>query len=275
MLRLGLLGKIIVYSLLALYCLVIFVPFVIMLSNSVKSMRDIYLRPFSFPTNPLLSNYSDAWKQAGIGTGYLNSTLIAGVSVLGIVIVSSMFAYAISKHDFKGRRLLYGYSMLGLAFPARLAIIPIFLLLRDLNLTDSRLGLIIIYVAVNIPFSVFLLKNFMDGVPNELAEAARMDGASPLQIYWNVVMPLVKPAISIVSIVSFVNVWNDFFFPLIFINDRSKATITLAVSIFFGEYSNQWNLLFAGLTLAVAPTIILFLIFSKQFIAGMTQGALK
>lgn len=275
MLRLGFLGKIIVYTLLALYCLVIFVPFVIMLGNSVKSMRDIYLKPFSFPTNPLLSNYSSAWEQAGIGTGYLNSALIAGVSVLGIVIVSSMFAYAISKHDFRGRRFLYGYSMLGLAFPARLAIIPIFLLLRDLSLTNNRLGLIIIYIAINIPFSVFLLKNFMDGVPNELAEAAKMDGASPLQIYWNVVMPLVKPAISIVSIVSFVNVWNDFFFPLIFINDRSKATITLAVSIFFGEYSNRWNLLFAGLTLAVAPTIILFLIFSKQFIAGMTQGALK
>lgn len=264
-----------VYILLAVYCLVILVPFFMMILNSLKSMRDIFMKPFSFPTKVLYENYTKAWNQAGIGTGYKNSALVAGVSVVGILIVSSMFAYAISKYEFRGRRFLFIYSMLGLAFPARLAIIPIFILLRNLTLTNSLFGLILIYTSVNIPFSVFLLKNFIDGVPNELSEAARIDGATPMQIYWKVVLPLVKPALSIVAIVSFVNVWNDFFFPLIFINDKSKATITLAVSIFFGEYSNQWPLLFSGLTLAIAPTIILFLLFSRQFITGMTQGAIK
>ena len=275
MLKLSLFGKIIVYILLAVYCLVILVPFFMMILNSLKSMRDIFMKPFSFPTKVLYDNYTKAWNQAGIGTGYRNSAFVAGVSVIGILIVSSMFAYAISKYEFKGRRFLFIYSMLGLAFPARLAIIPIFILLRNLTLTNSLFGLILIYTSVNIPFSVFLLKNFIDGVPNELSEAARIDGATPMQIYWKVVLPLVKPALSIVAIVSFVNVWNDFFFPLIFINDKSKATITLAVSIFFGEYSNQWPLLFSGLTLAIAPTIILFLLFSRQFITGMTQGAIK
>lgn len=275
MLKLSLFGKIIVYILLAVYCLVILVPFFMMILNSLKSMRDIFMKPFSFPTKVLYDNYTKAWNQAGIGTGYKNSAFVAGVSVIGILIVSSMFAYAISKYEFKGRRFLFVYSMLGLAFPARLAIIPIFILLRNLTLTNSLFGLILIYTSVNIPFSVFLLKNFIDGVPNELSEAARIDGATPMQIYWKVVLPLVKPALSIVAIVSFVNVWNDFFFPLIFINDKSKATITLAVSIFFGEYSNQWPLLFSGLTLAIAPTIILFLLFSRQFITGMTQGAIK
>ncbi len=275
MLKLSLFGKIIVYILLAVYCLVILVPFFMMILNSLKSMRDIFMKPFSFPTKVLYDNYTKAWNQAGIGTGYKNSAFVAGVSVIGILIVSSMFAYAISKYEFKGRRFLFVYSMLGLAFPARLAIIPIFILLRNLTLTNSLFGLILIYTSVNIPFSVFLLKNFIDGVPNELSEAARIDGATPMQIYWKVVLPLVKPALSIVAIVSFVNVWNDFFFPLIFINDKSKATITLAVSIFFGEYSNQWPLLFSGLTLASAPTIILFLLFSRQFITGMTQGAIK
>jgi raffinose/stachyose/melibiose transport system permease protein len=275
MLKLSLFGKIIVYILLAVYCLVILVPFFMMILNSLKSMRDIFMKPFSFPTKVLYENYTKAWNQAGIGTGYKNSALVAGVSVVGILIVSSMFAYAISKYEFRGRRFLFIYSMLGLAFPARLAIIPIFILLRNLTLTNSLFGLILIYTSVNIPFSVFLLKNFIDGVPNELSEAARIDGATPMQIYWKVVLPLVKPALSIVAIVSFVNVWNDFFFPLIFINDKSKATITLAISIFFGEYSNQWPLLFSGLTLAIAPTIILFLLFSRQFITGMTQGAIK
>jgi raffinose/stachyose/melibiose transport system permease protein len=275
MLKLTLFGKIIVYILLAVYCLVVLVPFFMMIMNSLKSMREIFLKPFSFPSQVLFDNYTKAWRQGSIGTGYRNSALVAGISVVGILVVASMFAYAISKYDFKGRRFLFIYSMLGLAFPARLAIIPIFILLRNLNLTNSLIGLILIYTSVNIPFSVFLLKNFIDGVPNELSEAARIDGATPMQIYWRVVLPLVKPALSIVAIVSFVNVWNDFFFPLIFINDKSKATITLAVSIFFGEYSNQWPLLFSGLTLAVAPTIILFLLFSRQFITGMTQGAIK
>ncbi len=275
MLKLTLFGKIIVYILLAVYCLVVLVPFFMMIMNSLKSMREIFLKPFSFPSQVLFDNYTKAWRQGSIGTGYRNSALVAGISVVGILVVASMFAYAISKYDFKGRRFLFIYSMLGLAFPARLAIIPIFILLRNLNLTNSLIGLILIYTSVNIPFSVFLLKNFIDGVPNELSEAARIDGATPMQIYWRVILPLVKPALSIVAIVSFVNVWNDFFFPLIFINDKSKATITLAVSIFFGEYSNQWPLLFSGLTLAVAPTIILFLLFSRQFITGMTQGAIK
>jgi len=239
MLTLSKYGKILVYTLLLIYTMLVLVPFLMMISNSFKSMRDIYLKPFSLPTDPSFRNIIDAWNQAGIGRGYLNSLIIAGSAVVGIVIISSFFAYAISKYEFRGRRFLFMYSMLGLAFPARLAIIPIYLLLRNINLTNSRLGLIIIYIAVNIPFSVFLLKNFIDGVPNELSEAARIDGANPLQIYRHVVIPLIKPAISIVSIVSFVNVWNDFFFPLIFINDRSKATITLAVSIFFGEYFSR------------------------------------
>ena len=203
---------------------------------------------------------------------YISSFIVC---FIGIIIISSMFAYAISKYEFPGRQTLYTYCMLGLALPVRLAVIPIFILMKNLGLINSRFGLIIIYISVNIPFSVFLLRNFIDGVPNEIEEAAQIDGANPIQIYWKIILPLIKPAISIVSIVCFINVWNDFFFPLLFINDRSKATITLAVSTFFGDYSNQWNLLFAGLTLSILPSIVLFLIFSKQFIAGMTQGAIK
>jgi len=275
MLKLGRYGNIMLGVLLCIYCMINLIPFLMIIMNSFKSMRDIFLKPFSFPIKPLVQNYVDAWNRAGIGTGYLNSALIAAISVIGIIIISSMFAYAISKYEFPGRQTLYTYCMLGLALPIRLAVIPIFILMRNLGLINSRLGLIIIYISVNIPFSVFLLRNFIDGVPNELAEAAQIDGANAMQIYWKIILPLIKPALSIVSIVSFVNVWNDFFFPLLFINDRSKATITLAVSTFFGDYSIQWNLLFAGLSLSIMPSIVLFLIFSKQFIAGMTQGAIK
>lgn len=275
MLKLGRYGNIMVGVLLCIYCMINLIPFLMIIMNSFKSMRDIFLKPFLFPIRPIIQNYVNAWNYAGIGTAYLNSAMIAVISVIGIIIISSMFAYVISKYEFLGRQALYIYCMLGLALPIRLAVIPIFILMRNLGLINSRLGLIIIYISVNIPFSVFLLKNFIDGVPNELEEAARIDGANVMQIYWKIILPLIKPALSIVSLVSFVNVWNDFFFPLLFINDRSKATITLAVSTFFGEYTIQWNLLFAGLSLAIVPSIVLYLIFSKQFVAGMTQGAIK
>ena len=275
MLKLGRYGNITVGVLLFIYCMINLIPFLMIIMNSFKSMRDIFLKPFSFPIKPVVQNYVNAWNQADIGTGYLNSAMIAVISVIGIIIISSMFAYAISKYEFPGRQTLYTYCMLGLALPIRLAVIPIFILMKNLGLINSRFGLVIIYISVNIPFSVFLLRNFIDGVPNELKEAAQIDGANAMQIYWKIILPLIKPALSIVSIVSFVNVWNDFFFPLIFINDRSKATITLDVSTIFGDYSIQWNLLFAALSLSIIPSIALFLIFSKQFIAGMTQGAIK
>ncbi|HOJ88769.1 MAG TPA: carbohydrate ABC transporter permease [Pseudothermotoga sp.] len=275
MMRFSKFYKFLAYLVLSVYALIIAGPFFMMVMNSFKSMRELFLKPFSLPTKFMYQNYVQAWQRASIMRGYLNSAIVAAVSVVAVVVLSSMFAYMIAKYEFRGRRYLFLYSMLGLTLPARLAVIPIFLLLRSLNLTNSLLGLIIVYSSVNIPFSAFILKNFMDSVPNELCEAARIDGASVGMIYRSIVLPLVKPALSIVAIVTFVNVWNDFFFPLILINDRSKATITLAVSIFFGEYSTQWQLLFSGLTLSIAPTVILFLIFSQTFIAGMTQGAIK
>lgn len=267
--------KLLAYLVLSIYAFIIAGPFFMMIMNSFKSMRELFLKPFSMPSKFMYQNYVQAWQKASIARGYINSAIIAAFSVVTVVVLASMFAYMISKYEFKGRRYLFLYSMLGLALPARLAMIPIFLLLRSLNLTNSLVGLIVVYSSVNIPFSAFILKNFMDSVPNELCEAARIDGASVATIYRRIILPLIKPALSIVAIVTFVNVWNDFFFPLILINDKSKATITLAVSIFFGEYSTQWQLLFSGLTLSIAPTVILFLIFSQYFIAGMTQGAIK
>lgn len=268
-------GQFFCYVFLTIYALVIVVPFAMMVLNSFKSMRELFMKPFSLPSTFRFDNFVKAWKLANIATGYRNSLIVASVTVLIVILLASMFAYMISKYDFSFRRGMFLYSMLGLALPARLAAIPVFVLLRNLNLTNSLAGLVLVYASINLPFSIFILKNFIDAVPNELCEAARMDGAGVGYIYYKLILPLVKPALSIVAIVTFVNVWNDFFFPLILINDRSKATITLAVSIFFGEYSIQWPLLFAGLTLSIAPTVILFLIFSRFFIAGMTQGAIK
>jgi len=275
MIRVSTLGKVIICILLCLYAFNVFMPFLMMIFNSFKTVRDLFLYPFSFPLRPETNNFIEAWKRARLANGYKNSLIVSLSTLVSVIALTSMFAYAISKHEFCLRRLLFSYIMLGLALPARLAVVPLFLLLNSLGLTDTLFGLIILFTAINLPFSIFILKNFMDTIPNELIEAAKIDGGSPFQIYRKIILPLCKPAISIVGIVTFVNVWNDFFFPLIFINDKSKAPVTLGISIFFGEYGNEWPLLFAALTLAMMPSLVLYAFLSRQLIAGMTQGAIK
>jgi raffinose/stachyose/melibiose transport system permease protein len=140
--------------------------------NSFKNLSEIFLAPFSLPTQLRWENYKEAWSKANLGIGYLNSLIISSFSVIGILIISSMMAFILSRYRFPLRRALYLYIIAGLAFPARLAIIPIFLMLRDVGLLNSRLGLILLYIGTGVPFSVFLLKNFLDEVPGELEESA-------------------------------------------------------------------------------------------------------
>lgn len=276
MLRLNQGQKIFTYLLLIVYAIMIIFPFFVMILDSFKTMADLYLRPFSLPSAWIYQNYITAWETATIGTGYINSIIIASSSVVVVIILSSMLAYAISRFRFPFYRQMFIYSLLGLALPANLAVIPIYILMNKFHLINTLLGLIIIYSSTGISFSTFLFKNFIDAVPLEIEESAKMDGANDLQIFGSIVLPLIKPAISVVAIVNFVGIWNDFFYPLIFINSRSKFTITLSVlTMFQGEYTTSWSLLFAGLSLSIIPMIIIFVFFSKQFIAGITQGAIK
>ncbi|RKX54769.1 MAG: carbohydrate ABC transporter permease [Thermotoga sp.] len=275
MLRTGIVARTIIYAILIVYMILIITPFLMIFMNSFKSLREIFLRPFSPPSRFTFENYIKAWKKANLTNAFLNSAIVSFASVAGILLVSSMLAYAISRYEFPLRRFLYIYVIAGLALPARLAIIPIYVILQKINLLDTRLGLITIYVSTGIAFATFLLKNFMDDIPVEIEESARMDGATPWTIFTKIDLPLIRPALVVVGIVNFVGIWNDFFFPLIIINSRGKETIPLAISIFFGEYSNQWQLISAALSMSVLPIMITFFILSRYFIVGMTQGAIK
>ncbi len=275
MLRTSILTKIFIYAFLAVYIVVIITPFLMIFMNSFKSLREIFLKPFSPPSKFTLENYIKAWKKANLTSAFLNSVFVSSASVFGILLVSSMFAYVISRYEFPLRRFLYIYVIAGLALPARLAIIPIYVILYRLNLLDTRIGLIIVYIATGIAFATFLLKNFMDDIPVEIEESARMDGANPWMIFMKIDLPLIRPALVVVGIVNFVGIWNDFFFPLIIINSRGKETVPLAISIFFGEYSNQWQLISAALSMSVLPIMVAFFFLSRYFITGMTQGAIK
>lgn len=265
----------IAYVVLLLYSAITAVPLFVMVFNGFKDMREIFLEPFSVPWPLSFDNYIEAWTKGDFSTYMLNSVIISAVSVAAIVFISSMAAYVLARYTFPLRRFLHLYFLTGLVLPARLAIIPLFLLMRDLHLLDTRLSLVLVYTAAGLPFSIFLLVNFFRTIPVEIEESARMDGARPFQVYWHIMLPLLRPALATVAVFNFVTVWNDFFFPLIFIQSDSKATIPLGITNFFGEYAIQWDLLFAGLNIAVLPIIVLFILASRLFVSGMTQGAVK
>lgn len=275
MIRISTSLKIIIFAILIVHTIIVLIPFSVIFFNSFKTLREIFLRPFSFPERWSFDNYRRAWERAELGRAYMNSAFVTSISVFSVLFLSSTIAFVISRYNFPYRKLLYLYIISGLALPARLAIIPIYLILKNFHLLDTLFGLIFVYSATGIPFSVFLLKHFMDMVPREIEESAIMDGASPWKVFTKIILPLSKPAIVVVVIVNAVGIWNDFFFPLILINSKEKETIPLAVSTFFGEFSHQWELISTALWIAVFPMIIVFFILSKYFISGMTQGALK
>ncbi len=250
-------------------------PIGIMMLSSVKTTRDIFMKPFALPTSWKFGNYAEAWTRANFAGYFKNSVLVTALSIVAIILVASMAAYVIARFEFRGRRWLYLYLIAGLALPTRLAIIPIFLLVRSMNLQDTLSSLVLVYTAGGVAFSLFLLVNFFKKIPRDLEDSARIDGAGPFRIYWSIDLPLLKPAIATVAMFNFIDVWNDFFFPLILLATDAKKTVPLGVQAFFGEYTVEWDLLFAALNLAVLPVLVVFLAMSRQFIAGLTEGALK
>jgi len=274
-LKLKLSWQVLVFAVLIIWALVNLVPIGIMLLSGFKTTAEIFTNPFGLPEKWSLATYIKAWKGAKFAIYFRNSVIVSVVSIALILFVSSMASYVLARFSFPGRRLIYLYILAGLVLPVRLAIIPIFLLIRTIGLQDTLIGLLIVYTAGGISFSTFLLTNFFRNIPVDLEDSARIDGAGVFRIYWQINLPLLRPALATVAIFNFINVWNDFFFPLIFINTRTKKTIPLGIQSFFGEYSIQWDMLFAGLNIAIIPMIIFFLILSRQFISGLTEGAIK
>lgn len=272
----SLVGKSLIQIVLIAYGAVVVYPLLIMLASSLKTTGEIFANPLNLiPDTIRLVNYVDAWNQANFGTYFRNSIFIGTVSVTLILFFGSMAAYVLARFNFPGNRAIYLLFLAGFMIPIRLAIVPLFVLMRDLHLLDTLWSLILVYIAGGMPFTIFLMVNFFRHIPRDLEDAAVLDGAGPFQVYYQIMVPLVRPALATVGLFHFLNVWNDFFFPLIFIRSADLRTVPLGVSTFFGEYSNDWSLMFAALSISIMPVIIVYLLASKQFIAGLTAGAIK
>ncbi|NOY10434.1 MAG: carbohydrate ABC transporter permease [Spirochaetes bacterium] len=260
--------------LLTLYCLIAIFLIGNLILSSFKTKMDLVYNTFGFPKSFTLGNYYKVLIKDDFIRYFYNSIVITSLSIISLLTVSSMAAYGIARYKFKGKSIVEMYFLLGLMFPIQIAILPIFIILRNMHLLNTYSGMILLYTA-NLAFPVFIFSQFFRDLPAALHESALMDGAGEFRIFSQIMMPLSRPVIFTVALISFVQIWNDFYLPLVFLTKRSIRTVTLGIYHYLSNFLAYWNYVFAAATIALVPIIIVFFIFSDQIIAGLVTGSIK
>jgi len=272
--------KILDYTVLAILSAVIIVPLFWLLGNSVKSNKDIRVNMAKFfPSSGewQFENYTSAWKRGNIGQSVLNSIIITAVSVFLIIVVAYLAAYAIARIRYKGSGIVLGLFVSLMMVPlSQVVMIPQYRMISSMNLVSTHIGVVLLYVAAGIPFSVFLLTSFLRTFPIEMDEAASIDGCNRIQIIIKILLPLSRPGLATVIIFQSMNIWNDYFIPLIYLRSPAMRTITLSLKNFMGQWGLvDYNTLFAAIATVTLPIVIIYVIFQKQFISGLISGSVK
>jgi len=229
--------------------------------------------PHLVPHAATLDEYRQLFVRLSVGRAFLSSTIVAVVATLFSLLFNSMAGYAFARLRFGGRDRLFAWLLAGLVIPAQVGMLPLFLLMRSMRLVNTYWGVIIPSLAS--VFGIFLIRQFMLSVPQELLEAARIDGAGEVRIYWSVVMPLARPILATLAIFTFMTTWNDFMWPLIVLTDQSRYTLPVAVASLVGEHAQDVELMMAGSVITVLPVLVLFLVLQRYYIAGLMVGSVK
>ena len=269
------LGKVIVYVILILIALIMIIPFLWMLSASIKSDREVFqMNPFVFiPENPRWSNYVDIWTKIPFAKFVENTVFLTIVVTLLQLLTSSFAAYSFAKLHFRHKNGLFLAYIATIAMPWQVYMVPQFIMMRKMGLNDRLLAIICLQAFS--AFGVFMMKQFYEGIPDDLCEAARIDGMSEYRIYSSIMLPLSKPALSTLTIFTFVATWNDYLGPLIYLKTQEKKTIQLGLKMFISQYSSDYGLIMAGSVLSLIPVLIVFLILQKYFVEGVASTGLK
>ncbi|MCR5486545.1 MAG: carbohydrate ABC transporter permease [Lachnospiraceae bacterium] len=266
--------NIIIYFLLILLAIIMLVPFVWMISSSLKMNKDIFVIPYEWITKePKWRNYIDIWTKIPLGRYAMNTVKLTVVVTFLQILTSSFAAYAFAKLQFRGRNALFLAYIATIAVPWQVYMVPQFLFMRKLGLADTHLAIIILQAFS--AFGVFLMRQFYEGIPDSLCEAARIDGMSEYGIYAHIMLPLSKPALSTLFIFTFVNTWNDFLGPLIYLTTDTKKTLQIGIKMFISQYSAEYGLIMAASVISLIPVLIVFMSLQKYFVAGITTGAVK
>lgn len=255
---------------------VMITPFLYMLSTSFKPQAYVLTTPPQFIPDPFTwDNYVQAWTSQDFSRYALNSVIVAVVSTALSVLISSMMAFAFTRFEFRGREIIFRVMLIGLMVPAMMLIIPQFVLAKYFGLLDSLAGLIVFYVAGSLALNVFLLRGFFAAIPGELDQAMQVDGANAWTRYWRLAIPLARPALATATIFTFLACWDEFAWALTIINSPENRTLPIAIQLFQGQNATQWGLVFAASVIAVIPVIVVYLIFQRHFVQGLTSGAVK
>lgn len=264
------------YSALIIGAMIMVVPFIYMVSTSFKSQAYVLTFPPQFIPHPAtLSNYSHALTTQNFKLFFLNSLIVAIISTALSLLISSMMAYGFARFRFPGREVIFRILLIGLVIPAVMLLIPQFVLAKYLGLLNSLTGLIFFYVAGSLALNTFLLRGFFASIPIELDHAMQVDGANVWTRYWRLALPLSKPAIATATIFTFLSCWDEYPIALTMITGSDRRTLPIAIAAFQGENATQWGLVFAASLIAVVPVIIVFLVFQRYFVQGLTAGAVK
>jgi multiple sugar transport system permease protein len=266
----------ILYILAILGAVVMVLPFLFMISNSLKAnVFVIEYPPQLIPSNPSFENFLRAWDSSNFKLYFANSAFVAIISTFFTVLVSATTAYAFARFKFPAKEFLFFFILLVLMVPDMVTIIPKFLLVKTLGLRNSLWGLIIVYVAGSTSLNTFLLRGFFEQLPHELEEAMLIDGANYLTIFFKLAIPLSTPALATVTIFSFMGHWDEFTWALTAIDEPLKRTLPVAIYSFQGQHGTEWGLVFAAMIIAIIPTLMVFLSLQKYFIKGLTSGSIK
>jgi raffinose/stachyose/melibiose transport system permease protein len=251
-------------------------PIWTMLVNSFRPQREIFSDPFGLPSSITFAGYQNVWVTGNFDIYFRNSIFVSVVSIFFILFLGSLAATALAYWRSPLANFVYIFFVAGLMIPIRIGTINIFQIIIALNLNGSILSLIPVYVAMGMPIAAFVLTAFVRSIPTELVEAARVDGASKSRIYVSIILPLIRPALATVAIFNLIPIWNDLWFPLIFLRGaENHRTVTLGVSLLFGQYQTNWTNILSTLSLSAIPLLVLYLLMSKQFTKGLTAGAVK
>ncbi|ANE46555.1 hypothetical protein SY83_10000 [Paenibacillus swuensis] len=266
--------RVLMYLVLLATSALIIYPFLLVFVSSLKTTEQFMNDPTGLKFSLSLDNYVVAWKQANFGQFFMNSIFITGLSVLGISLLGAMGAYGL-RSSFRGNKLLLNYLLIGIMIPSQSTIVTLFIFYRKIDLINTYTGLILYYIAHLIPLAIFIYAGFFRSIPKELEEAAYMDGCTELGTFWKIILPISRPVISTVIILTGLSVWNDFLMPMVLLTDSAKQTLPSGLLRLKGEFSVDWPRFFAAMVMIMIPIIVVFAFLQRQFIKGLTSGAVK
>jgi N-acetylglucosamine transport system permease protein len=262
---------------LLLFAATVVLPLLWVLMTSLKSGAEIFASPWSLPGQPHWENYSHAWQEAGIGRYFGNSVVVTFASLLLLLPTGAMAAYVLARFPFRGSRLIFGAFLGGMMFPNFLVIVPLFMLLQNLQMLNTKEGLVLVYVAYSLSFTVFVLTGFFEALPDELAEAAMMDGCGHARTFWKVMLPLAKPGLIVVGVFNAIGLWNEYGLALVLMNKAENRTLPIGIAdlVMTQHYESDWGALFAGLVIVMLPVLAVYWFFRDKIHETMLAGAVK